>query len=92
MYYPILKAQKQEKMKLWCLGIHYYAVKGFPGSSVVKNPPANGRECWFNPWEKEDPLEKKMATHSSILAWENPWTEEHGRSMGLQKNQTWFSN
>ena len=35
----------------------------------------------------EDPLEKGMATHSSILAWRNPWTEEPGRllSMGLQR-------
>ena len=35
----------------------------------------------------EDPLEKEMATHSSILAWKIPWTEEPGRlqSMGLQK-------
>ena len=35
----------------------------------------------------EDPLEKEMATHSSILAWEIPWTEELGRlqSMGLQR-------
>ena len=34
----------------------------------------------------EDPLEEEMATHSSILAWEIPWTEEPGRpqSMGLQ--------
>ena len=39
----------------------------------------------------EDPLEKETATHSSILAWEIPWTEEPGglQSMGLQKNQTW---
>ena len=36
---------------------------------------------------REDPLEKEMATHSSILAWEIPWTEETGRlqSMGSQK-------
>jgi len=36
----------------------------------------------------EDPLAKEMATHSSILAWEIPWTEELGRlqSMGLQKS------
>ena len=41
-----------------------------------------------------DPLEKEMATHSSILAWEIPWTEEAGRlqSMGLQKSQTQTSN
>ena len=38
----------------------------------------------------EDPLEKEMATGSSILAWEIPWTEEPGRlqSMGLQKSWT----
>ena len=37
-----------------------------------------------------DPLEKEMATHSSIIAWETPWTEEPGRlqSLGLQKCQT----
>ena len=42
--------------------------------------------------DREDPLEKEMATHSSILAWEIPWTEEPGRlqmdtcmSMGLQR-------
>ena len=41
----------------------------------------------------EDPLEKEMATHSSILAWEIPWTEEPGRlqSMGLQ-SQTQLSD
>ena len=38
----------------------------------------------------EDPLEKEMATHSSILAWEMPWTEEPGglRCSGSQKSQT----
>ena len=35
----------------------------------------------FNPWVRKTPLEKKMATHSSILAWETPWTEKPG---GLQ--------
>ena len=42
---------------------------------------------------REDPLEKEMATHSSILAWEIPWTEEPGRlqSMGSQKSWTWLS-
>ena len=43
---------------------------------------------------QEDPLEKEMATHSSILAWRIPWTEKPGRirSMGLQKSQTRLSN
>ena len=56
---------------------------GFPGGSVVKNPPANvGSMGW------KDPLEKEMVTHSSILAWEISWTEEPGRlqSMGLQRD------
>ena len=43
---------------------------------------------------QEDPLEKEMATQSSILAWEIPWTEEPGglQSMGLQKSQTQLSD
>ena len=45
------------------------------------------RETWVQSLGREDPLEKEMATHSSILAWEIPWTEEPGRlqSMGLQR-------
>ena len=43
---------------------------------------------------QEDTLEKEMAIHSSILAWEIPCTEEPGRleSRGLQKSQTWLSD
>ena len=43
---------------------------GFPGGSVVKNLPAN-QETWVQSLGDEDPLEKEMATHSSILAWES---------------------
>ena len=46
----------------------------------VKNPPAM-QETWVGSLGLEDPLEKKMTTHSSILAWIMPWTEEAG---GLQ--------
>ena len=44
-------------------------------------------ETWVRSLGGEDPLEKEMATHSSILAWKTPWTEEPGRlqSMGLQR-------
>ena len=44
-------------------------------------------ETWVQFLGWEDPLEKEMATHSSILAWEIPWTEEPGgvQSMGLQR-------
>jgi len=54
---------------------------------VVKNPPANvGEEMWVQFSAGEDPLEKGMATSSSILAWRVPWTEESGRlqSIGFQ--------
>ena len=42
---------------------------------------------WVQSLGQEDPLEKEMVTHSSILAWRIPWTEEHGRiqSMGSQR-------
>ena len=66
---------------------------GFPGCSVVKNPPANAGDA-FQSLGWEDPLEKEMATHSSILACEFPWTEEHDglKSTGWQKGQTQLSD
>ena len=51
---------------------------GFPGGSAVKNPPAM-QEMWVWSLGWEDPLEKEMATHSNILAWRIPWTEQPGR-------------
>ena len=51
--------------------------RGFPGGSVIKNPSAK-QQVWVWSPVQEDPLEKKMATHSSILAWRIPWTEEPG--------------
>ena len=55
------------------------------GGSVVTNPPAK-KEIWGQPLGQEDLLEKETATHSRMLAWEIPWTEEPGmlQSMGLQ--------
>ena len=47
----------------------------FPGGSVAKNRPAM-QETQVRSLGQEDPLEKEMATHSSILAWRSPWTEE----------------
>ena len=62
---------------------------GFPGSLVVKNPPAvqEMQEMWVQSLDREDPLEKGMATHSGILARKIPWTEEPGglQSLGSQK-------
>ena len=50
----------------------------FPGHLVVKNLPAM-QEMQVRSLGWEDPPEKEMATHSSILAWRIPWTEEPGR-------------
>ena len=53
---------------------------------MVKDLPAV-KETWVQSLGREDPMEKKMATHSSILAWRIPWTEEPGglQSVGLQR-------
>ena len=49
---------------------------------------------WVQPLNWEDTLEKEIATQSSILAWETPWTEEPGglQSMGSQNNETRLSH
>ena len=47
-------------------------------AQTVKHLPAK-RETWVRFLRREDPLEKEMATHSSILAWKIPWMEEPGR-------------
>ena len=61
-------------------------VWGFPGGLAVKNPVVM-QETWVQPLGPEDPLENERATHSSIPAWEIPWTEKPGRlqSTGLQR-------
>ena len=59
---------------------------------MIKNPPATAGagETRVPSLGREEPLEKEMATHSSILAWRIPWTEEPGglQSMGSQKSWT----
>ena len=56
---------------------------------MVKNLAARQemQDMWVLSLSQEDPLEEEMATHSSILAWEIPWTEEPGRlqSLGSQE-------
>ena len=56
---------------------------------MVKRLPAM-RETWVQSLGWEDPLEKEMATHSSILAWKIPWTKEPGglQSMGRKESDT----
>ena len=55
---------------------------------MVKPQPAM-QETWVRSLDQEDPLEEEMATHSSILAWRIPWTEEPDRlKFTVTKNQT----
>ena len=62
---------------------------GFPGRAVVKNAPAKAGDARdrVQSLGREDPLKEGMATHSSILAWKIPWSEESGRlqSLGSQR-------
>ena len=59
---------------------------GFPDGTVVKSPPANaGTLGW------EDPLEWEMDTHSRILAWEIPWTEEPGGLQSIELQRVRYS-
>ena len=61
---------------------------GFPGGSDVKTPLAM-QETWVRVLGWEDPLEKGVATHSNILTWRIPWTEEPGRIVhGVVYRQT----
>ena len=66
--------------------------RGLPGDSVVKNPPAvqELKEVQFQSLGQEDPLVEGMATHSSLLAWRIPWTEESGglKTMGCKELDT----
>ena len=72
---------RTELFFLYHIGLHTFSsVPSFPRGSVVKNLPAMQETQVWSPGG-EDPLEKEMAAHSSILAWRIPWTEKPG---GLQ--------
>ena len=68
--------------------MYIYKYMGFPRGSVVKNLPAM-QETQVQSLGWEDPLEKGMATHSSILAWRIPWTEKPWATVhGVTKSWT----
>ena len=58
---------------------------GSSGGSVVQNPSVNAGDIreWVQSLSLEDPLEEGMATHSRILAWRIPWTEEPGGLLSI---------
>ena len=87
------------KSQTWLKQLNMHACNSvitccFLVASLVKNQPAM-REIWVRSLGWEDPLEKEMATHSSILAWRTPWTEEPGglQSTGSQRiGHNWTSD
>jgi len=76
-----------------CVCVHIYiyiyiyikGILGFPSGSAVKDPPAMQelQETQVHTLGGEDPLEEGVATHSNILAWRIPWTEEPGRLQSI---------
>ena len=65
-------------------------MQDFLGDSLVKNLPLM-QETWIRSWGQEDPLEKEMATHTSILARKTPWTVSHQTplSLGFSRQEYW---
>ena len=65
-----------------------YSCAGLPWGSVVKNTPANAEDVVRSQgWE--EPLVNEMAIHSSILAWEIPWTEESCGLQSMRSQKSW---
>ena len=75
---------------LLSFSVHLLSFSGLPWWLSGKRLCLSRQEMWVQSLGQEDPSEEGMATHSSILAWRIPWTEEPGglQSMGLQKTQT----
>ena len=81
------------KKAIWASNKHILRCSmGFTQWLIGRESTCQGRRLGF--LSQEDSLEKEMATHSSILAWEIPWSEKHGRlqSMGSKKSQTQLSD
>ena len=71
--------------------LSFLGVWVFPGGSAIKNPPAM-QETNVLSLGWEDSLEKGIATHSSVLAWKIPWTEESGSYSPEKKSWTRLSD
>ena len=83
--------KKQKRGEAWFDLYKHTARTGLPRKLRICLPTQG---MWGQSLGREDPLEKEIATHPSILAWEIPWTEEPGglQSVGLQKSCTRLSN
>ena len=72
----------------------YATFFGLPGGSNGKAAACNAGNATQPGWflGREDPLEKGMATYSSILSWRIPWTEEPGGLPGVTQSWTWLND
>ena len=68
-------------------GSFHFLIQDFPIAQMVKNLPAR-QETQVQSLGQEDPLEKEMAIHCSILAWKIPWMEKPATAHGVAKSQT----
>ena len=86
----LLILSAQSMFRPFCFDNVYILLRGFPGGS--DNLPAmQETQVWF--LSQEDPLEKGMATHSSIPAWRTPWTEELGELHPMwSQRDNWATN
>ena len=82
----LIRGQKQDFDGLWSVPPLQRASQGAQWLRLCL-PMQEMQETWVQSLSQEDPLEKEMSIHSSILAWRIPWTEEPGglQSMGLQR-------
>ena len=71
-------------------GVSKYLCATHMVAQMVKNPPAM-QETWVPSLGREDPLREGMATHSSILAWRIPWTEEPGRLQSMRSQRVGYT-
>ena len=86
--YFILWVIIQQNIQFHAQIVPHLAIDCFLGGSGSKDSPAM-QETWVWSLGWEDPLEKEMSTHSSVLAWRIPWTEEPG---GVTKSWTWLGD
>ena len=86
--YVFFKKQENEKLKFWIMVMSGKRRGWLPRwpNGILCLPMQNMQEMQIRSLGREDPLKEEMATHSSFLAWEIPWTEESGglQSMGSQ--------
>ena len=84
--FTLLLSRGSISFSLSAIRVVSFASPAFPVAQMVKNLPAM-QETWVQSLRREDPLEKGMVIHSSILAWRIPWTEESGRLLSMESQK-----